>query len=145
MFDHIRHIRENKTDDYIGTLTDAEKNNFNKFVIILGVGYDKASLEAACVLSKYMDILTIDRFYDVAKALVPPTRNFVKWIKSDKPKLISNELIRIIATHFKVSSREAKKYGEAMVLSDVGLTELTTICSMHGFSDDEIEKLFEIK
>lgn len=145
VFDHIRQIRENKTDGYIESLTDSEKNNFNKFVIVLGIGYDKAALESACVLSKYMDILTIDRFYDVAKAFVPPTRNFVKWIKSDKPKLISNELIRIIATHFKVSNREAKKYGEAMIATDAGLNELTDICSRHGFSDDEIEKFFEIK
>jgi hypothetical protein len=144
VFDHIKHIRGDKTEDYVENLSESDVGTFNKYIITMGIGFDPVALDEATLLSKYMDIFNVSSYYTVARVIVPRSRNFYKWIKSSAPKAFKPELIKLVAEHYKISTREAKQYCSMMIKSDTGLSNLTDICGMHGMADDEIEKLFDL-
>ena len=80
MFDHIKHIRESKTPDYYKSLSEAEQNTFNKYVILMGLSMDQSAIEGNSYVSKYLDILPPNAFYKVCCDVSPQSKRFCKWI-----------------------------------------------------------------
>jgi hypothetical protein len=142
LFDHIAHIRETKSVDYMSTLSTGDKKTFVKYVILIGLSMDQDAIINLAYVTKYFDILPDDAFYKLCCDFVPRSRRFVKWIKSNKTKL-NKDLIAIIANHFNISRREANDYCQILTNTEDGIQQIVNICQKHGKTEKEIESLLE--
>ncbi len=138
LFDHISHIREEKTANYYTDLTDSEKKSFNHYLILMGLGMDRTVIAEVSMLYKYIDSIPSQQFYTACCGITPKKRVFVKWIKNSNDKL-NTKLIEIISKFYKVNKRNAIQYCRMFLNSDQGLAELVKVCQMSGYTDDEIE------
>ena len=141
-FDHISQIREIKDPNYYINLSEQDKKNFNRYIIVMGLSMDPDIIDDLAYVSKYFDVMPDNQFYRVCCDVVPKGRRYVKWIKGNKPKH-NIKLIEIVVAHYKISKREAYQYCDIYMNTDEGISMLIDICAKHGLSDDEIEPLFE--
>lgn len=142
LFDHIKHIREVKSKDYISTLSEKDLGSFNKYVLLLGFGMDQSLVDDMSYVSKYFEYIPTEQFYRVLCDIVPEGRKFSKWIKSETPK-INSELLELVMKYFKIGKFRSIEYCQMMLKMDSGIQELIDICKKYGKSEKEIEKIFE--
>ena len=142
VFDHIKHIREVKSDDYYQGLTEAEQKNFNKYVILMGLSMDQNAIEGVNIVSKYLDILPPNAFYKACCGVVPQSNRFCKWIKSSKPKY-GRKLLSVIASYYKISKYDAYDYCTHFFANEENFQQLVQLCGNIGYDEEQIEKLME--
>jgi len=142
LFDHIKHIRETKSKDYISNLSEKDLASFNKYVLLLGFGMDQSLIDEISYISKYLEYIPNEQFYKILCDIVPHGRKYSEWIKSETPK-INYELLELVMKYFKIGKFRAIEYCQMMLKMDSGIKELIDICKKYGKSEKEIEKMFE--
>jgi hypothetical protein len=141
LFDHLNEIKLGKSPDYYHDLTEQEKKNFNQYVILMGLGMDENCLDVVAIISKYLNIIPDEQFYEVCRTLVPSTRKFTKWIKSGKSK-VNKEILQRIAEYYEIGISEAAEACE--VYSDDELKYVINgILGRYGYSEKEIKELMK--
>jgi hypothetical protein len=143
-FDHIAHIREIKDPNYYKSLSDADKKSFNRYIITMGLSMDSDIIQDLAYVSKYFDVMPDEAYYKACCNIVPLGRRYVKWIKANKPKY-NIKLIETIAKYFQIGKRDAYGYCDQFIKTEEGITEMIKICSLSGYSGEEIEEFFETK
>jgi hypothetical protein len=142
VFDHIKHIKGEKTKDYFSTLSDKEKEVFNKYVILMGLSMDANLIDTIALISKYMDILPPEQFYKVCCEFTPKTLKYFPWVKADKK--LNKDLINILSNHFKLSKREISDYIKLASIDDNIVLQIINICKMYGHTEEEVENHLKI-
>jgi hypothetical protein len=142
LFDHINEIRENKTPDYYDNLTEEEQNQFNQFVILMGLSMDRDCINEIAIISKYLNIIPNKQFYKVCCDIIPRGKKYCKWIKNKKDKL-DKELINILSLYYEIGKNDAIEYCEILMNSDNGIFDLTNILTKYGKSDKEIKAILK--
>lgn len=141
IFDHIKHIKWEKSKDYYTNLADEDITTFNKFIILRGLSMDKTSVDNIALISKYMDIIPNEQFYKLCCDLTPKNRTYFPWIKSDGRK-INRQILSIVSKYYSISMRESYEYCSILLEKNEGIQNIIDIFKMYGHSEDEIEKIF---
>ena len=109
-FDHIKnlHTKKHTWDDF----NDEEKKSFNVFIINKALSMNPNYLNIVNMVQNFTglnQILSQKEVFNLYYSLLPNKFRFYKWIKGEKTKK-DKEKAEYLATHFKVSIREAYDY-----------------------------------
>ena len=109
-FDHIKnlHTKKRRWDDF----NDEEKKSFNVFIINKALSMNPNYLGIVNMVQNFTglnQILSQKEVFNIYFNLLPTKFRFYKWIKEEKTKK-DKEKAEYLATHFKVSIREAYDY-----------------------------------
>ena len=109
-FDHIKnlHTKKRRWEDF----NDEEKKSFNVFIINKGLSMNPDYLGIVNMVQNFTglnQILSQKEVFNIYFNLLPTKFRFYKWIKGEKTKK-DKEKAEYLATHFKVSIREAYDY-----------------------------------
>lgn len=142
LFDHVNHIREVKSPDYYTSLTDVEKNTFNKYMLLRVLSMDAEIIEDIAFISKYFQTIPNDQFYKLLIEVVPKGRRFSKYIKKSTDN--ANEtIIKCICDKFKIGQKDANDYYNVFMTDEKGIKELVNLIEGFGYTEKEIEKMFK--
>lgn len=145
LFDHVNHIRQEKSDDYMSTLTDGELKSFNHYMICRCLSMDQSIIEEMAIISKYFNKMDSNSFYKLCCKIVPKGgRAFFPYIKRKGVK-INSDLLEYVCKKFDVGTRIADEYCRILYSIDGGIEELKSICKNYGLTDKETDKLVIIK
>jgi len=142
LFDHINHIREIKDQNYYISLSDEERKSFNKYMIIRILSMDVNLIEEMSILSKYFQVIPDEQFYKVLIDIVPKGRKFCKYIKKSTEN-VNKTILDCICNKFKVGEKDGIDYYNILITTESGIKELVTLIQDFGYSEKEVEKLFE--
>jgi len=134
IFDWIKQVTYIK--DPWSKFNDEDKATFNPYMLHRFLSMHEPYIELANHLQQFWQ-LTHEQVYLIYCSYLPENKIFAKYIKSTKPKA-NNDLLIILADHFKISTREVKQY--LHILSE---DAVKNILSSRGIDDDEIKKLFK--
>ena len=109
-FDHIKnlHTKKRRWEDF----NDEEKKSFNIFIINKGLSMNPNYLGIVNMVQNFTglnQIISPKEVFNIYFNLLPNNFRFYKWIKGEKTKK-DKEKAEYLATHFKVSTREAYDY-----------------------------------
>ena len=109
-FDHIKnlHTKKRRWEDF----NDEEKKSFNVFIINKCLSMNPNYLGIVNMVQNFTglnQILSQKEVFNIYFDLLPTRFRFYKWIKGEKTKK-DKEKAEYLATHFKVSIREAYDY-----------------------------------
>ena len=109
-FDHIKnlHTKKRRWEDF----NDEEKKSFNVFIINKGLSMNPNYLEIVNMVQNFTglnQVISPKEVFNIYFNLLPSKFRFYKWIKGEKTKK-DKEKAEYLATHFKVSIREAYDY-----------------------------------
>ena len=109
-FDHIKnlHTKKRRWEDF----NNEEKKSFNVFIINKGLSMNPNYLEIVNMVQNFTglnQIISPKEVFNIYFNLLPNKFKFYKWIKGEKTKK-DKEKAEYLATHFKVSTREAYDY-----------------------------------
>ena len=107
-FDHIKnlHTKKRRWEDF----NDEEKKSFNVFIINKALSMNPNYLNIVNLVQKYSaGQITQKEVFKIYFNLLPTKFRFYKWIKGQKTKK-DKDKAEYLATHFKVSTREAYDY-----------------------------------
>ena len=141
MFDHVNHIREVKSPEYYQTLSDAERNSFNKYMLLRVLSMDSDIIEEMAFISKYFQNIPNEQFYKLLIEIVPKGRRFSKYIKKTTGN-INETVLTCICDKFKIGQKDAIDYYNVFMTDEKGTKELVTLIENFGYSEKEIEKMF---
>lgn len=142
LFDHVKHIRQAQSPDYYDTLSEAERKTFNKFMILRVLSMDSKIIEEISYISKYMEVLPDKQFYQLLIKCIPKDYRFYPYIKKSS-KDVEATVLSCICKNFQIGSGDASDYYKLLIQTERGTTELVSLVSSFGYSETEIEKLFE--
>ena len=141
LFDHINHIREVKSIDYYQSLTDSEKNTFNKYMLLRVLSMDSDIIEEMAFISKYFQNIPNDQFYKLLIEIVPKGRRFSKYIKKSTDN-INETILTCICDKFKIGQKDAIDYYSIFMTDEKGTKDLVSLIECFGYTEKEIEKMF---
>ena len=144
LFDHINHIRQFKSKDYLSTLNTSELKSFSPYIICRVLSMDSSIIDEIAMVSKYFDKMDIESFYKLCCEITPYGRGFYPFIKNKNTK-INNDLLEYICKKFDVGCRVADDYCRILYSTDGGVNELKAICKGYGLTDKEVDKIITIK
>ncbi len=131
---HIKHITEIQNEDYYDTLTEEEKENFDKstFFIFEKLGL---SMDLIPILNKYKSVLKGVRgksLYTALIEVIPKGIYTYKQIKKGKVKRYNPIMVDFMVKEYQCSTNTAKEYIE--VLEGIGRydAELERLKSKYG-------------
>ena len=109
-FDHVKnlHTKKRHWEDF----NDEEKKSFNVFIINKALSMNPNYLGIVNMVQNFTglnQILSQKEVFNLYYSLLPTKFRFYKWIKGEKTKK-DKEKAEYLATHFKVSIREAYDY-----------------------------------
>ena len=144
LFDHINHIRQVKSSDYISTLNETELKSFNPYMICRFLSMDSSIIEEIALVSKYFDKMDVTAFYKLCCEITPANRGFFPFIKNKSTKF-NKELLEYVSKKFDVSVAVATEYCKIFYSTITGTNELKSILRGYGLTDKEIDKIVTIK
>jgi hypothetical protein len=144
LFDHVKHIRQVQSPDYISTLSEKELKTFNHYMILKALSMDSNLIEFVAEIYPYFDKIPTPAFYKMLIEVVPKSMRFYPWVKRKSIKY-NTELLELLATKFEISKRQAVDYCNVFLADENGINKLVDICKGFGLEDNEVEKLFEEK
>jgi hypothetical protein len=117
---HIKHITEIQNEDYYDSLTEEEKENFDKstFFIFEKLGL---SMDLIPILNKYKSVfkgVRGKRLYTALIEVIPIGKYTFKQIKKGKNKKFNPIMLDLMAKEYQCSTNTAKEYIE--VLEGIG-------------------------
>lgn len=120
------------------SFSEEDKESFNPYMLHKVISMHEPYIELANYLQQFW-LLTHEQLYTIYCSYLPDNKIFAKYIKSTTPKP-NFELVSILASHYKVSTREAKSY--LHILSE---EEVINVLSSRGVNEEEIQKLLNEK
>jgi len=142
LFDHVKHIRQNQTQDYYDKLTESEQKTFNNYMVLRVLSMDPKIIEEISYISKYMEVLPENKMYELLIKCLPKDYGFHKYIKKSS-KDVNETIVDCICKKYQIGSKDAVDYYNMMILTDRGLSELVELVSSYGYTEKELEKIFE--
>ena len=139
---HIKHITEVQNIDYYDTLTDEEKENFDKSTFFI---FEKLGLcmELIPILVKYKSVLKWEkgkRLYTALIEVIPKGIYTYNQFKKGKIKKYNPIMVDLMVKEYKCSTNTAKEYIE--VLEGIGRyeEELERLMGKYGVAPNEKSK-----
>lgn len=142
LFDHVKHIRQTQDPDYYDSLSESDRKSFNKYMILRVLSMDKTIIEEISYISKYFEVLPEKQFYKLLILALPKSYGFSPYIKSTT-KAVNETILNCVCSYFNVGKRDATDYYNILISHEEGLTNLISLVKQHGYTEKEVEALFE--
>ena len=142
LFDHVKHIRQVQSPDYYDSLSESDRKTFSKYMILRVLSMDKTIIEEISYISKYFEVLPDKQFYKLLIGFIPKSYSFHPYIKSSL-KQPNETIIGCIVNYFNVGKKDAVDYYNILISHEDGINQLVTMIKNYGYTDKEVEKLFE--
>lgn len=143
LFDHIKEIKENQSAGYYDSLSEEDIKSFNKFMILRVLSMNKNVIDDISKISEYSDSLTNKMFYKLLINKIPKDNRYHKYIKRSQTTPDS-KIVRCIMDYYEIGYKDAIAYYNILIQSDSGLAELVSLIESIGYSEEEVEKMFDI-
>jgi len=134
VFDWLKQVTHVK--DPWSSFSDEDKATFNPYMLHRFVSMYEPYIDLSNFIQQLW-LLNHEQIYLVYSSYLPQNKIFAKYIKSTKSKH-KPELLKILATHFQISTREVKDY---MVL--LSNDDVKHILQSRGMDSTDIDKLIE--
>ena len=144
LFDHVKHIRQVQSKDYYDTLSESERKTFNKFMILRVLSMDQKIVEEISYISKYMEVLPDKQFYSLLVQCIPKDYKFYPYIKKTAKDVDAN-IVNCICKKYQIGSSDATDYYTLFIQTEAGVNELVNLVQSFGYSQSEVEKMFDVK
>lgn len=137
LFDHINHIREIQSPNYIESLREEDMKTWSNFMICRFLSMDPNIIEYVNEIQRYSK-LEPRLFYQLCIAITPRGRAFYPYIKKTGGDDYPDEVLTLLARHFEESKTNVEEYANLMTKE-----QLIRILKLYGKDDKEIEKLLD--
>jgi len=146
LFDYLRAVTTDQKTNYWSELSETERKSFSVYMINRYLSMNDEWVELVDDLQPYTigNQLDPELVYKMYIGIIPPTKIFLKYIKSTSDKY-EKELLQIFMEYYHISQSEATDYVEILFSTDDGKKEMDRILKMHAYDDKEIKKLIKIK
>ena len=139
LFDFINGITQNQTIEFFDEMTDDEKKKYknSRYMIHRFLSMNSNYLPVVNEIQKYGNIP--DRcHYLFLTSILPRAKQFNKYIKGAKEDKYESWLVKLIAEHFQISTKEAIEYIEIYYTHNKsGLREL---CEKYGIDKKQLKQ-----
>ena len=142
LYDHIKHIQRVQDPEYYNNLSESDRKSFNKYMILRSLSMNSEIVNEMAYVSKYFEQIPEPQFYKVLIGIVPKEYTFYPYIKNSS-KLVNPTILECVAKRFKIGYKDANDYLGILTTSDDSIQTLIDIIRLYGYSDQEIEKMFE--
>lgn len=142
LFDHVKHIRQVQSPDYYDSLSESDRKTFSKYMILRVLSMDKTIVEEISYISKYFEVLPEKQLYKLLIGVLPKSYGFSPYIKSNV-KAPNETITNCICSFFNVGKKDATDYYNILISHEDGINQLVTLVKNYGYTEKEIEKLFE--
>lgn len=137
LFDHINEIRVGKNPDYFSTLSDEDIKTWSNYMVCRVLSMQPELVESINELQYYQDKLSPEQFYRLCIVVVPYGKKYCPYVKR-KGEKYNKALLTLLSVHFQDSIRNILEY-----ISILPNSEMRNIVSKYGYSEKQIEELFE--
>ena len=103
---------------------------------------DSDIIEEMSFISKYFQNIPNEQFYKLLIEIVPKGRRFNKYIKKTAGN-INETIFTCICDKFKIGHKDAIDYYNVFIADEKGIKELVNLIESFGYSENEVEKMFE--
>jgi len=131
VFDWVKQMQYDKLP--WSSFSNEEHNIFSNFMINKIISMNPNHIEIVAEIQEFP--MPKEKLYQFYCQVLPKQKSFSKYIKPTKA-IYSNEVLNILASYFKISTREVTDYCDIITKQDIIEILLQT-----GISDKEIKKL----
>jgi len=142
LFDHIKHVNQIQSPSYFDTLSDAEKSTWSNWMVLRALSYNPEYTCAVNELQKFVG-LPPNIMYKLLIDIFPKNKEFHPFITNKSKSVFNEELVRLIKSHFQISSSQCVEYLVIFCLTIESKSYLINILSRYGKTDKEIKQLLK--
>lgn len=142
IFDHLSGLTDRKIP--WEELSDIDRKSFAPYMINRWLSMNVNYIELVNEVQKYViGQLTPEQTYKLYFDLLPKTKSFSKYIKSQKEEKYNSDLIKLLSQHFLISRSECVDILDLYTEND--LNSLIKIIKLYGKTDKEVKELLKTK
>lgn len=142
IFDHLSGLTDRKIP--WEELSDIDRKSFTPYMINRWLSMNVNYIELVNEVQKYViGQLTPEQTYKLYFDLLPKTKSFSKYIKSQKEEKYNSDLIKLLSHHFLISRSECVDILDLYTEND--LNSLIKIIKLYGKTDKEVKELLKTK
>jgi hypothetical protein len=105
---------------------------------------DQKIVEEISYISKYMEVLPDKQFYALLIKCIPKDYKFYPYIKKNV-KDVNPTVLGCIVKKYQIGSSDASDYYSLFIQTESGLNNLVELVQSFGYSQSEIETMFDVK
>ena len=133
-------VSHKKTDP--NTYTEGDWKAYNTYMMNKWLSMNPHVTEIINFIQKYYS-LDKQIHYKMLSDILPKQKLFSKYIKGKKVDKYNPELVKLVASHYEISRKEAKERIEMYIHFSTGVETLTDMLRSYGKTDKEIKKLLK--
>ena len=133
-------VSHKKTDP--NTYTEGDWKAYNTYMMNKWLSMNPHVTEIINFIQKYYS-LDKQVHYKMLSDILPKQKLFSKYIKGKKVDKYNPELVKLVASHYEISRKEAKERIEMYIHFSTGVETLTDMLRSYGKTDKEIKKLLK--
>ena len=142
IFDHIAGITHKKKEQ--NQLSETDQKSFTPYIINRWLSMHPDLIETIDLLQRYtIGPLSKKHVYQLYYDILPNANVRAKYIKGKKMNKYNKDLVKLIANHYNVNSREAEEYVDLFKNTSGGPNHLNKLLTMYGKTEKEIKKLLK--
>lgn len=142
IFDHLAGLTDRKTA--WEELSDIDRKSFTPYMINRWLSMNPNYIELVNEVQKYViGQLTPEQTYKLYFDLLPKTKSYSKYIKSQKEEKYNPDLVKLLSQHFLISRSESMDILDLFTEND--LNSLIKIIKLYGKTDKEVKELLKTK
>ena len=133
-------VSHKKTDP--NTYTEGDWKAYNTYMMNKWLSMNPHVTEIINFIQKYYS-LDKQVHYKMLSDILPKQKLFSKYIKGKKVDKYNPELVKLVASHYEISRKEAKERIEMYIHFSTGVETLTDMLRSYGKTEKEIKKLLK--
>lgn len=142
IFDHLSGLTDKKVP--WEELSDADRKSFTPYMINRWLSMNVNYIELINSVQQYViGQLTPEQTYKLYFDILPKTKSYNKYIKSQKEEKYNPDLVKLLSQHFLISRSECLDILDIYVKND--LNSLIKVIKLYGKTDKEIKDLLKTK
>lgn len=140
IFSILADVSHKKTDP--NTYTEGDWKAYNIYMMNKWLSMNPHVTEIINFIQKYYS-LDKQVHYKMLSDILPKQKLFSKYIKGKKVDKYNPELVKLVASHYEISRKEAKSRIEMYFHFSTGIETLTEMLQSYGKTKKEIKRLLK--
>ena len=140
IFDILGDITYKKTDQ--SNYTEGDWKAYNTYMVNRWLSMNSNVTEIINFVQKYYS-LDKKMHYKMLSDILPKQKLFTKYVKGKKMEKYNPELVKLVASHYEISRKEAKQRIDMYKHFSTGIETLTELLKSYGKNDKEIKRLLK--
>jgi hypothetical protein len=140
LFDHINGLTASDPN-YFKKLSDSEKKSFSIYMVNRVLSMHPDMIEAVNYFQKFNHMLDSEIVFKLYYDILPKKRMYLKYVKAMHEVKYNKDLVDFLATHYRISTDEAKDHLKIYLSNDSYKTELIRLLQAYGYDLQKIQEL----